>query len=108
MANGAERPRERGSPFGIDHSPFTYSPEMQKAPPDGPDEASLFLSGHCFLIAAHLHHLRVEQSGAKTFLQIPALDGGSTWWRHRTGQDAPPRMVTLLIGDRGWGDLAVL
>lgn len=60
------------------------------------------------LIAAHLHHLRVEQSGAKTFLQIPALDGGSTWWRHRTGQDAPPGMVTLLIGDGGWGDLAVL
>jgi predicted phosphodiesterase len=60
------------------------------------------------LLAAHLHHLRVEQSGAKTFMQICALDGGSTWWRHRTGQDAPPGMVTLLIGDGGWGDLAVL
>ena len=60
------------------------------------------------LVAAHLHHLRVEQSGAKSFIQIPALDGGSVWWRHRTGQDAPPGMVTLLIGDGGWGDLAVL
>lgn len=60
------------------------------------------------LLGAHLHHLRVEQSGAKTFLQIPALDGGSTWWRHRTGQDSPPGMVTLLVGDGGWGDLAVL
>lgn len=60
------------------------------------------------LLAAHLHHLRVEQTGAKTFLQIPALDGGSTWWRHRTGQDSPPGMVTVLIGDGGWGDLAVL
>jgi len=59
------------------------------------------------LLAAHLHHLRVEQSGAKTFLQIPALDGGSTWWRHRTGQDSPPGMVSMLIGDGGWGDLAV-
>lgn len=59
------------------------------------------------LLAAHLHHLRVEQTGAKTFLQIPALDGGSTWWRHRTGQDSPPGLVSLLIGDGGWGDLAV-
>jgi hypothetical protein len=61
MANGPERPRERGSPFAIDHSPFTYSPEMQKAPPDGPDEASLFLAGHCFLITAHLSP---DRSGA--------------------------------------------
>jgi hypothetical protein len=60
------------------------------------------------LVAAHLHHLRVEQSGAKSFIQIPALDGGSCWWKHRTGQDAPPGMVTLLIGDGGWQDLAVL
>ena len=60
------------------------------------------------LLAAHLHHLRVEQGGAKTFIQIPALDGGSTWWRHKTGQDAPAGMVSLLIGDGGWRDLAVL
>lgn len=60
------------------------------------------------LLAAHLHHLRVEQGGAKTFIQIPALDGGSTWWRHKTGQDAPAGMVSLLIGDGGWRDLVLL
>lgn len=60
------------------------------------------------MLAAHLHHLRVEQGGAKTFIQIPALDGGSTWWRHKTGQDAPAGMVTMLIGHGGWKDLAVL
>jgi hypothetical protein len=60
------------------------------------------------LLAAHLHHLRVEQGGAKTFIQIPALDGGSTWWRHKTGQDAPAGMVSLLIGHGGWGDLVLL
>jgi hypothetical protein len=27
---------------------------MKKAPSDGPDEASLFLAEHCFLITAHL------------------------------------------------------
>lgn len=60
------------------------------------------------LLGAHLHHLRIEQSGVKTFIQIPAMDGGSTWWRHRTGQDAPAGMVTMMIGNGGWGDLAVL
>jgi hypothetical protein len=60
------------------------------------------------LLAAHLHHLRVEQTGAKSFIQIPALDGGSTWWRHKTGQDAPAGMVTMTVGSGLWGDLAVL
>jgi hypothetical protein len=60
------------------------------------------------LLGAHLHHLRVEQSGVKAFIQIPALDGGSQWWKHRTGQDSPPGMTTLVVGAGGWGDLAVL
>lgn len=60
------------------------------------------------LLGAHLHHLRIEQGGAKTFIQIPAMDGGSTWWRHKTGQDAPAAMVSMLIGHGGWSDLAVL
>ena len=66
------------------------------------------IGGSTLLLGAHLHHLRVEQSGAKSFVQIPALDGGSTWWRHRTGQDAPSGMVSLLIGHGGWSDLVVL
>jgi len=66
------------------------------------------IGGATLLLGAHLHHLRVEQSGAKSFMQIPALDGGSTWWRHRTGQDAPSGMVSMLIGHGGWSDLAVL
>lgn len=60
------------------------------------------------LLGAHLHHLRVEQGGVKTFVQIPALDGGSQWWKHLTGQDSPAGMVTMTIGGGSWGDLAVL
>lgn len=60
------------------------------------------------LCGAHLHHLRIQQTGAKTFIQIPALDGGSTWFRHRQGEDAPPGLVTLLVDGAGWRDLAVL
>lgn len=60
------------------------------------------------LFAAHFHHLRVQQTGAKWFVQIPALDGGSTWFRHRSGEDAAPGMVTMLVGGGGFRDLAVL
>lgn len=60
------------------------------------------------LMTAHYHHLRIEQTGAKTHIQIPALDGGSTWFRHATGADAPAGAVTLLVGDGAWRDLAVL
>lgn len=66
-----------------------------------PGDATLLLSGH-------FHHLRVEQSGAKTWMQAPALDGGSTWWTNQTGQDSPPGVLTLTVGGGGWADLAVL
>jgi predicted phosphodiesterase len=60
------------------------------------------------LLAGHLHHLLVEQAGAKTFIQAPAMDGGSTWWKHTTGQDSPPGLLTLTVGPNGWDDLKLL
>jgi predicted phosphodiesterase len=55
--------------------------------------------GDCdVLLAAHLHHLHVkDHGGSRLFMQIPSLDGGSTWFKHRAGQDAPSRMVTFRI-----------
>src|SRR5690606_9088636 len=41
------------------------------------------------LLAGHLHHLRVEQE-ARTFIQVPALEAESTWYRHRHGAVSPP------------------
>lgn len=60
------------------------------------------------LLAGHLHHFRVEQTGLKTFIQVPALDGGSEWWTNSTGQECPPGMVTLVVGDGKWQDLEIL
>lgn len=60
------------------------------------------------LFTGHYHHLKVDQAGAKAWIQAPALDGGSTWWRHRTGQDSPSGLVTCTIGHGSWGDLAIL
>jgi hypothetical protein len=64
-------------------------------------EATLLLTGH-------YHHLKVEQTGAKTWIQSPALDGGSTWFSNSTGQSAPAGMLTLTVGQNRWGDLQVL
>jgi len=60
------------------------------------------------LLAGHLHHLRIEQSGAKTFIQSPALDGGSTWFSNSSGMAAPAGMLTLTVGGGGWSDLLIV
>lgn len=52
------------------------------------------------LLEAHHHHLTLEQSGARTALGVPALEGESRWWRHRKGQQSPPGMVTMLVGEQ--------
>ena len=64
-------------------------------------EATLLLTGH-------YHHLRIEQSGRKTWIQAPALDGGSTWFENSSGQAAPAGMITMLVGKGWWQDVAVL
>jgi hypothetical protein len=60
------------------------------------------------LLTAHLHHLRVEQGGPKTSIQVPAMESESTYWRHRTGQVAPAGVVTALVGSGTWNDLQVV
>lgn len=60
------------------------------------------------LLAGHLHHLCIKRQGRKTFLQAPALDGGSDWYRAISGMDSPPGIVTLVVGEGDWRDLAIL
>lgn len=64
-------------------------------------EATLLLSGH-------YHHLRIEQSGRKTWMQAPALDGGSQWFENSTGQAAPAGMLTLTVGQGRWDDAKII
>jgi len=63
------------------------------------------------LVSAHLHHLSMQQTGGgRTWLQIPALDGGSAWFRRATGEDAPAGMVSVWLtpGEgAGWRGLTV-
>jgi len=60
------------------------------------------------LLAGHLHHTKVEELGSKTFIQVPSLDGGSEWWKHRTGQHAKSGMASLVVGGGKWSDLQIL
>lgn len=61
------------------------------------------------LLSAHLHHLRVEATGSdKTWLQVPALESGSQWWKHRTGEWGQPGIITALVGGGRWSALEVL
>ena len=68
-------------------------------------DAALLLSGH-------YHHLIISESTGRTFMQAPAMDGGSEWFTDRTGASSPAGLLTLGVGTaygpRGWGDLAVL
>lgn len=74
------------------------------------------------LLEAHHHHLTIDQPGARTAMGVPALEGESRWWRHRKGDQSPPGMVTMLVGEQlgrpitlpdgtvyrsGWDHLAV-
>ena len=64
------------------------------------------------LIAGHGHHLVISEATGRTFIQVPAMDGGSRWWTSTTGQHSPAGMLTmnvgLAVGTRGWSDLVVV
>ncbi len=62
------------------------------------------------LITGHWHHLRVEDSGTnKCWLQLPAFDGGSDYFRRRRGENTQAGMVTLDVTGvgRGWANLRI-
>lgn len=63
------------------------------------------------LLTAHFHHYRAEQTGGnRTWIQIPALDGGSSYFRHQTGADEPAGMVSLWLRPgvgNGWHGLTI-
>lgn len=50
------------------------------------------------LITGHFHHYRSETAGdGKTWIQVPAMDGGSGWFANKRGDDTPPGMVTFWL-----------
>jgi predicted phosphodiesterase len=59
------------------------------------------------LLAGHLHHLHIRHD-SRSFIQVPALESESTWWRHRAGEGGSPGVVTMLVGGGTWSALEVL
>jgi hypothetical protein len=60
------------------------------------------------LISAHYHHLAIQRTGVKTWIQCPAMEGGSDWWRNQSGQASTPGLLTLRVSESGWSDLQVI
>lgn len=51
------------------------------------------------LISAHKHHYQVMQLGPRLWVQTPAIDVGSSWFRDRRGVESPAGIVSLVVGD---------
>ncbi|GGL01738.1 hypothetical protein [Mangrovihabitans endophyticus] len=51
------------------------------------------------LVAGHLHHELVDSDGPRTFIQTPALESESTWWRHATGTPGHPGLIVAITKD---------
>lgn len=49
------------------------------------------------LVTGHYHHFRVADWGGCVWLQAPALDGGSEWWRVHAGEVSQPGMLTFVM-----------
>jgi hypothetical protein len=61
------------------------------------------------LLGAHLHHHKMQDSGKnRTFMQVPALDGGSNWFRHRHGEDVKSGLLTFVTSNGTWHEMSIL
>jgi predicted phosphodiesterase len=60
-------------------------------------ESSLYQAD--LLLAGHLHHEHVDSDGKRLFIQPPAMESESTWWRHATGTTGYPGLVVAITKD---------
>jgi hypothetical protein len=56
-------------------------------------------------VTAHYHHFMIQDVGPYTWIQTPALDGGSEWFTNMSGQYSRPGMLTLSIGEHYEGGI---
>ena len=50
------------------------------------------------LNVGHLHHYDVQSVGTRLFIQNPAMDNGSAWFRDKSGFESHPGIVSLVVG----------
>lgn len=51
------------------------------------------------LVAGHLHHELTEGDGDRLFMQVPALESESTWWKLTRGSTGSPALMTGITKD---------
>ena len=65
--------------------------------------------GDCdILVTGHYHSFKLADWGGVKWIQAPALDGGSVWWRQSTGEIADVGVLTFLVSSRGVSDIQLL
>lgn len=60
------------------------------------------------VLSAHHHHLRVEDLGARTWIQVPAMESESAWWYEKKGAISRPGMVTTVVGEKRVSSIDIL
>ena len=50
------------------------------------------------LLTGHFHHFKANQIGPRLWIQVPAMDGGSAWFRDKSGLESPTGIVSLVVG----------
>ena len=48
------------------------------------------------LMAGHFHHFILDTSGKRKFIQVPALESESTYYKHRHGEVGDPGVLTFV------------
>lgn len=51
------------------------------------------------LNVGHLHHYHAKSVGTRLFVQNPAMDNGSAWFRDKSGLESHPGIVSMVIGE---------
>lgn len=65
------------------------------------------------LVSGHYHHFETYMDGrhdgsSRTWMQAPALDGGSPWWEHTGGGATHAGTLTFVASHGTWSHLEVL
>ena len=61
--------------------------------------------GNCSVATAdilnvgHLHHYHAKAVGTRLFIQNSAMDGGSAWFRDKSGLESNPGITSLVVGE---------
>ena len=96
----------QGTIVGVSHGHQAKSPDGMIKWWQGQSFGNYPIGNADLLFTGHFHHLRIQQATkGKTWIQLPATDGGSEWFSSRTGMEAPASILSLFVGGGGWNRL---